>query len=244
MDSSEKNVLVIAHRGASNLAAENTLKAFQKAIELGADYIEFDVHQLKDGVIIISHDANTFRMTGKSGILKKMTFEELKKLETRDGEKIPTLYQLIELSKGKIALNCEVKARGLEENLVKILQKADIIESTIISSFKNDILLKIQDIEPRLRLAALRPTRMQWITSLMSPKKLIKTAVKNGFYAVNPRHFFVNRKFIDRAHNHDIKVFPWTVDSEKKIRKLVKIGVDGIITNNISKMKNILNQMN
>lgn len=244
INSSEKNVLVIAHRGASNLAPENTLKAFQKAIELGADYIEFDVHQSKDGEIIIMHDANTFRMTGKSGILKKMTFEELKKLETGDGEKIPTLHELIKLAKGKIALNCEVKVRGLEENLVKILQKADIIESTIISSFKNDILLKIQDIEPRVRLAALRPSRTQWITSLISPKKLIITAVKNRFYAVNPRLFFVNRKFIERAHNHDLKVFPWTVDSEKKIKKLVKIGVDGIITNNISRMKNILNQMN
>jgi glycerophosphoryl diester phosphodiesterase len=242
MDSSEKNVLVIAHRGANNLATENTLNAFQKAIELGADYIEFDVHQLKDGKIIIMHDANTFRMTGQSRTLKNITYVELKKLEIGDGEKIPTLHELIKLAKGKIALNCEVKAKGLTENLVKILQKAYIIESTIISSFKNDILLKIQNIEPGLRLAALRPRRLQWITSLISPKKLIKTALKNQFYAVNPRHFFVNRKFIERAHNHNLKVFPWIVDSEKKMMKLVKMGVDGIITNNISRMKKILNQ--
>lgn len=244
MNSIKKNVLIIAHRGASNLATENTLKAFQKAIEIGADYIEFDIHQLKDGEIVILHDTNIYRMTGKRGTLKEMTYEELKKFEIRDGEKIPTLHELIKLAKGKIALNCEVKGSGLAESLIRILRKADIIESTIISSFKNDILLKIQQIEPSIRLAALRPTRLQWITSLITPKKIIKTAVKNGFYAVNPRHFFVNRKFIERAHHHDIKVFPWTVDSEKKIRKLVKIGVDGIITNDISQMKNILNHMN
>ncbi|MFX0042367.1 MAG: glycerophosphodiester phosphodiesterase [Candidatus Hodarchaeota archaeon] len=244
MDSSEKNVLIIAHRGASNLATENTLNAFQKAIKLGADYIEFDVHQLKDGKIVIMHDANTFRMTGQKRTLKEITYEELKRLEIGDGERIPTLHELINIAKGKIALNCEVKARGLAEILVRIFQQADIIESTIISSFKNDILLKIQNIEPRVRLAALRPIRMQWIKSLIFPKKILKTAVKNGFYAVGPKHIFVNRKFIDRAHHHGIKVFTWTVDSEKKIRKLIKIGVDGIITNNISNMKKILNQLN
>lgn len=244
MNSSEKNVLIIAHRGASNIAIENTLNAFQKAIEMGADYIEFDVHQLKDGEVVILHDTNTYRMTGKRGTLNKITYKELNKFKIGDSEKIPTLHELIKLTKGKIAFNCEVKARGLAENLVEILREADIIESTIISSFKNDILLKIQHIEPRLRLAALRPTRMQWITSLIKPKKIIKTAFKNGFYAVNPKHIFVNRKFIKRAHEHKIKVFPWTVDSEKKIRKLVKIGVDGIITNDISKMKNILDHIN
>ncbi|MFX1316602.1 MAG: glycerophosphodiester phosphodiesterase [Promethearchaeota archaeon] len=243
MSGIENQILIISHRGANNLAPENSLKAFRKAIDLRADYIEFDVHKTKDGEIVIMHDANTFRMTGKSGIIKKMTFEELKKLEIGDGEKIPTLQELIKLAKGKIALNCEVKVKGLEEKLVEILQKTDIIESTIISSFKTDILLKIQNIEPKLRLAALRPIRMQWITSLISPKKIIKNAIKNRFYAVNPQHFFVNRKFVEKAHNHDLKVFPWTVDSEKKMKNLVEIGVDGIITNNILKMKTILNRM-
>ncbi|MFX1410733.1 MAG: glycerophosphodiester phosphodiesterase [Promethearchaeota archaeon] len=243
MSGFESQFLIISHRGASNLAPENSLKAFRKAIELGADYIECDVHQSKDGEIVIMHDANTFRMTGKSGIIKKMTFEELKKLEIGEGEKIPILHELIKLAKGKIALNCEVKVRGLEEKLVEILQKTDIIESTIISSFKTDILLKIQNIEPKLRLATLRPRRMQWITSLVSPKGIIKAAIKNRFYAVNPRYSFVNRKLVDRAHYHNLKVFPWTVDSEKKMKKLVKIGVDGIITNNILKLKTILNQM-
>jgi glycerophosphoryl diester phosphodiesterase len=243
MSEIKRQFLIIAHRGASNLAPENSLKAFRKAIELGADYIEFDIHKSKDGKIIIMHDANIFRMTGKSGIIKNMTFEELKNLEVGDGEKIPTLFMLIKLAKGKIALNCEIKVKGLEEKLVEILQENDIIESTLISSFKTGILLKIQKLEPQLRLAVLRPSRMQWITSLISPKRMITTATKNRFYAVNPRCFFVNNKFVERAHNHNLKVFPWTIDSEKKMKKLVKIGVDGIITNNILKIKTILNQM-
>ena len=74
----KKKVLIIAHRGASNLAPENTLKAFKKAIELKADFIEFDVQQSKDGEIIIMHDANTFRTTGHFGLVREMTLEELK----------------------------------------------------------------------------------------------------------------------------------------------------------------------
>ena len=237
MSEIKSQFVIIAHRGASNLAPENSLKAFKKAIELRADYIEFDIRKTKDGEIIIMHNANTFKMTGKRGIIKNMTSEELKKLEIGDGEKIPTLNELIQLAKGKIGLNCEVKVRGLEKMLVEILQRADLIESSIISSFKTDILLKIQKIEPKLRLSLLRPTRMQWITSLLLPKKMIRTAIKNRFYAIGPRNFFVNRKFIDKAHNHNLKVFPWTVDSEKKMKKLVKIDADGLITNNIQMAK-------
>jgi glycerophosphoryl diester phosphodiesterase len=237
MSEIKSQFLIIAHRGASNLAPENSLKAFRKAIELRADYIEFDIRKTKDGEIIVMHNANTFKMTGKRGIIKNMTSEELKKLEIGDGEKIPTLHELIQLAKRKIGLNCEVKVRGLEEMLVEILQSADLIESSIISSFKTDILLKIQKIEPKLRLSLLRPSRMQWITSLISPKKMIKTVIKSRFYAISPRNFFVNRKFIDKAHNHNLKVFPWTVDSEKKMKKLVKIGADGLITNDIQMAK-------
>ena len=132
MNDKEKMV-IIAHRGASNLAPENTLKAFKKAIELKADYIEFDVHQSNDGEIVIMHDANTFRTTRHLGSIKEMTLEELKQLDCGDGEKIPTLQELIKIAKGKIGLNCEVKARGFAKQIVNILKEEEIIESTIIS---------------------------------------------------------------------------------------------------------------
>ena len=241
MNDKEKMV-IIAHRGASNLAPENTLKAFKKAIELKADYIEFDVHQSNDGEIVIMHDANTFRTTRHLGSIKEMTLEELKQLDCGDGEKIPTLQELIKIAKGKIGLNCEVKARGFAKQIVNILKEEEIIESTIISSFKHDVLLRIQKLEPRIKLASLEPTRTGWVRSWLSRKKLIRVTINNKFYAINPLFKLVNKRFVIKAHGNNVKIFPWTVNSDSAIKKLINLSVDGIITNKVSRARELLNQ--
>ncbi len=238
-----EKMLIFAHRGANSIAPENTLKAFKKAIDLKADYIEFDVHQSKDGEIVIMHDSNTLRTTGYFGFINKMTLADLKKLDCGEGEKILTLQELIELAKGKIGLNCEIKARGFAEKIIKILNEADIVETTIVSSFKHDILLRMKKFDSRIKLASLEPTRTGWVRSWVSRKKLLSIVIKNRFYAINLFHKLVNLKFVDKAHNNNIKVFPWTVNFDSTIKRLIKIGVDGIITNEISKVKEILNQM-
>ena len=238
----KRKTLIFGHRGASSDAPENTLKAFNKAIELEAEYIEFDVHQSKDGEIVITHDGNTLRTTGHFGLIKKMTLAELKELDFGEGEKILTLQELIEVAKGKVGLNCEIKARGFAEKIIKILDEADIVETTIISSFKHDILLKIRELDSRIKLASLEPTRTGWIVSGLLRKKMIKFAIENKFYAIHPFYKFVNLKFVQKAHKNNIKVFPWTVNSDSTIKRLIKIGVDGLIVNNISKAKAILRQ--
>jgi len=189
------------------------------------------------------HDGNTFRTTGHFGIIKNMTLEELKQLDCGEGELIPTLQELIKITKGKINLNCEIKARGTAEKIIKILNESDIINTTIISSFKHDILLRIQKLEPRIKLASLEPTRAGWIKSWLSWKKLLSVAIKNKFYAINPFYKLVNQKFITKAHKNNIKIFPWTVNSESSIKKLINLGIDGIITNEVHKVKKILNEI-
>lgn len=189
------------------------------------------------------HDGNTFKTTGHYGMIKNMTLEELKRLDCGEGELIPTLQELIEITKDKIGLNCEIKAREIAEKIIKILNESDIINTTIISSFKHDILLKIQKLEPRIKLASLEPTRMGWIKSWLSRKKLISVAIKNKFYAINPFYRLVNQKFITKAHKNNIKIFPWTVNSESGIKKLIKLGIDGIITNDVHRVKKILNEL-
>ena len=244
MNVKRKEILIIAHRGASSVAPENTLKAFKKAIELKADFIEFDVLKSKDGEIVVMHDANTLRTTGHFGLIKKMTLEELKRLDCGNGERIPTLRELIKLAKGKIGLNCEVKARGLAEQIVSIINEEEMIESTIISSFKHDVLLRIQKLEPRIKLASLEPTRTGWIKSWLSRKKLINVAINNKFYSINPFFKLVNENFKNKAHNNNIKIFPWTVNSESAIKKVINIGVDGIITNEVQRVRELLNRTN
>jgi glycerophosphoryl diester phosphodiesterase len=235
-------ILIIGHRGANQIAPENTLKSFQKAVELGADCVEFDVHESKDGEIVVMHDEDVFRTTGQKqhALIKDMTLEELKELDCGEGEKIPTFNELISLTKGKIGLNCEIKAEGIAKKVVDIIKEAEIIETTLLSSFKHQELFEIQKLEPKIKLASLEPAGSGRLSHWENKKAMINKAVQNKFYAINPLYKLVDRKFIEYAHNYNLKVFPWTVDSGIAMKKLINMGPDGIITNNISRLKEVL----
>ena len=240
MNDSKNRVLIIGHRGASAIAPENTLKAFQKAIELKADYIELDIQETLDGELVIAHDEDIKRITGHDGIISKMTLNELKTLDFGEGEKIPMLEELIKLTKNKIKLNCEIKVKGITEKVINLIRKWDIFDTTLVSSFIHEELLTIQKLEPSIKLASLEPTpgtiKIDWIKK----KEMIEYCINNKLYAINPIVMMVDQQFIDYAHANNIKVFPWTVDSRLAIKKLIRLGADGIITNDITKVKNIL----
>lgn len=236
-----RKIIIMGHRGANKIAPENTLKSFKKAIELGADFVEFDVRQSKDGEIVIVHDEDTFRTTGQKGLIEDMDLIDLKKLDFGESEKIPTLNELISLAKGKISLNCEVKVEGIIKKIVQIFQDTNSIDFLIISSFIHKELKKIKKIAPNIKLAALIPEGSGLLIDWNFRKKAIDEAVKNRFFAINPLYKLVNRQFVDYAHEKGLKVYPWTVDSGIAIKKLVNIGVDGIITNDIERAKEVLN---
>jgi len=240
MIKSEKKILIVGHRGASSVSPENTLKAFQKAIELEADYVEFDVQETRDGNIVVTHDEDIKRITGKDGLIKDMTLKELRKLNFGEGEKIPTLQELVELTKNKIGLNCEIKVEGITEKVIHIFREYDILDATMVSSFIHDELLKIQKLEPSLKLASLEPTPGTIKIDWDKKKEMIQYCIDNHLYAINPIVMMVDQQFVDFAHANNIKVFPWTVDSKVSIKKLIRLGVDGIITNDISRAKAIL----
>ncbi|MFX1357789.1 MAG: glycerophosphodiester phosphodiesterase [Promethearchaeota archaeon] len=232
-----EKIVIIAHRGANNLAPENTIKAFELAIELGADFIEFDVRISKDKKIIILHDPGVFRTTHKLGSLKRLTIEKIKSLDAGDGQKIPTLEELLEFTKGKINYMCEIKVKDIVEDVLNILNNNNVIDSTILISFKHRELIKSRSKFLQLRLGAIVPRGIGWIINWFFKKKLILSISKQNFYSINPFYMLVNKKFVDYAHHLGLKVFPWTVNSRKKIEKLINMGVDGILTNNILVMK-------
>ena len=235
-------IIIMGHRGASKIAPENTLKAFKEAIRLKADSVEFDVQETLDGEIVVIHDYNTLRTAGTEGIVNHMTLKELKKLNFGDGEQIPTLLELIELAKDKISLNCEIKVEGIAKKIIQIFQDADILDSTITSSFLHEELIKIQKIEPQLKLATLVPTEAGKFSDWNYKKKIIDYNSENNYYAINPLYKLADKQFIEYAHEKNIKVFPWTVDSGIAMRKLINMGTDGIITNDISRLKEVLNR--
>ncbi len=236
----KKDFLLIAHRGASKEAPENTLKAFERAIELGADYVEFDVHFTKDKEIVIIHDENTFRTTGHKGLIKDMTLKEIKRLQCEEGEQIPTLQELIDLAKGKIGLQCEIKAEGMASALVDIFRNSSFIEDTIISSFNHKELIEVHKIEPSVRIASLEPTGTNWSKEWGYQKQAVENAKNLECYAIHPLYRLINEKLITFAHENNLRVHPWTVDSIIAIKKLIAWGVDGLITNDINKVKSFL----
>ena len=240
MKEKEKKVIIIGHRGANSVAPENTLKSFQKAIDLDADYIEFDIHQSKDGEIVVMHDSNTFATTGHKGSINRMTIEELKRLDCGDGEQIPTLRETIELAKGKIGLLCDIKASGLTKKLVNILKEEELIQTSLISSFIFNELLKIQKLESNLKLGLLLSEELR-IPRII--KRMVQKAINNDFYSIHLFYEIIEKKIIEIAHNNNLKVIAWTVDNEEIMKKLINLGVDGLITNDIAKAKSVLSQI-
>lgn len=229
--------LIIAHRGASKVAPENTLKAFVQAVELGADFIEFDVRKTKDEEIIIIHDPSVFRITHKLGFIKKLTSEKIKSFDAGEGEKFPLLEELVQVTKGKINYMCEIKVRNISEDVLKILNKYNVLNSTILISFKHKEILKAHNLYPDLKLGAIIPAGVGWITNWFFKKKIISSFSEKHFFSINLFFPLVNKKIVNFAHQKGLKIFPWTVNSKRKMKKLIRIGVDGILTNDIEKLK-------
>lgn len=237
MKNNENRILLIGHRGASTIAPPNTLKAFEKAIELKADYSEFDIHLTKDGEIVIIHDADTYETTGEKGLVKDMTLDQIKSLDAGEGERIPTLKELIKLARDKMGLQIEIKAMNLLEILIDILKKEGLLTTSIFSSFMLSEVQKLKLLEPDVKVGLLTPME------LMRPsqyKRKIEQIAKYNFYSIHPYYTRIDKELVDFAHEKGLKVIVWTVNTRRAMKKLIEIGVDGIITDNISLANEIL----
>ncbi|MFX1569712.1 MAG: glycerophosphodiester phosphodiesterase [Promethearchaeota archaeon] len=234
-------VLIMAHRGASSIAPENSIKAFQKAIELNADYVEFDVYPSKDGEYIIWHDFAFSQKDGKTHFIRDMTLAELKKIEIGEGETFVTLQELIELTKGKIGLNCEIKTQNIGKDIVGILKKENLDGTTIISSFIFNELLNIKNLDSNLKVGLILTK------DLVSPRWVIrfcKKAINNNFFAIHPFWKAVNKDIVEFAHSNGLLVNIWTYIYEpikdSDLREVVKMGIDGLIHEDIQQAKRVI----
>ncbi len=153
------NILNIAHRGASAYEPENTLRAFKRAIELNADMVEVDVRLSKDGYLMVIHDETVDRTTNGSGYVNMMTLKELKSLDAGNGEKIPTLEEVIDLVKGRCQLLIDVKdPPPIEKKIVNLIECTGMESDTVIIAYSYPDSLeekRIKEINPKIRTAAL-----------------------------------------------------------------------------------------
>jgi len=234
-------MLTIAHRGASALYPENTLRAFIAAADLGADMCEFDVRMTRDGEVVVIHDATVDRTTNGRGRVAAMTAEAVKHLDAgvRFGaefrnEPVPTLAEVAAALGGQCERKCgmdvELKARGLEGRVCDILRERGTIESTIVSSFDWDQLKIVAAQEPGLRLVLLGEK---------APAALLRAATAMHAFAIAPRSDITDGALCVEAHHLGLAVYVWTVDDATTMRRLMAAGVDGIMTNNIERLREV-----
>lgn len=233
------DIVVMAHRGASAVAPENTLVAYEKAIEMGADYAELDVRQTKDGAIVLMHDKTVYRTTGVKGFVWDFTLDELKQLEAGSwfgeefrGEPIPTLEEVIRQVKGRMKLNIEVKISenepGIVQKVVDIIRAEGFSEECIITSFDMETVKTFKAIAPNLR------------TGLIFDKEYRSDVFEGNWEILSSNHELVDETFMQLARNSGKKIYAWTVNDREEMLRLIGLGVDGIITNKPDLLKSVL----
>jgi len=236
--------LHIGHKGAAGYALENTLASFQKALDLSVDMIELDVHKSKSGEIVVIHDNTVDKMTNGKGKVGELTLKELKKLDVRPASEtklirpmngaeqirkkgeIPTLREVLDLVDGEIKINIEIKAGNATKGVVKIIeeyvQKNYTYKSFLVSSFDYRNLIKVKLLNFKIPLGVITKRKLILLNLLFA--QLVNA------YSINILYTRVSKKVIKQAHALGLKVFVWTVNKPRDIKKMKKLGVDGIFS--------------
>ena len=212
---------IIGHRGAAGYTLENTLASFQKAIEIGCDGTELDVHLTRDNIPVVIHDSTVDRVTSGSGIVSQMSLEEIKKLDCKDKQKIPTLQEVIDLCREKINLKIELKADVAVRQVAEALKQNNIVPGTSVLSFDKGTLKEIRKILPDLTLCYLFEEYSDDVWKLAEDLSL---------EFLGPKYSTVDQEVIDKSHSLGIKIYTWTVNDKKTGKKLETMGVDELAT--------------
>lgn len=228
----DHTVLVIAHRGASGHAPENTLAAFRKAVSLGAAFIETDLQLSRDAHFVAIHDDSVNRTTGGQGAVKDLTLAELRTLDAGSwfgseftGERIPTLEELLDFSKKHdVVFYLELKPTGTwggEHALIGALRESGEIRRAVVISFDSAILESLRKIEPTLMTGLLYDGHIE---------RPIERAVEIGARQLAVRGDLVTPALLAEARKKDLQVVCWTVNHPAHMRLLMDAGVDGIMS--------------
>jgi glycerophosphoryl diester phosphodiesterase len=239
-------MLNIAHRGFSGKYPENTMLAFSKAIELGVDGIELDVHLTKDNQLVIIHDELIDRTTDGKGLVSDYTYDELQQFDASAGfrgvysvNRIPTLREYFELVKpvDGFITNIELKTGinvypGIEEKVNDMINEFGLADRIIISSFNHYSVLRAKKLNPDIKCGFLCES---WIINFGAYTK------KQGIECVHPMHWTLTNETVKEIKNNGIEINTWTVNDEKQVKRLYDLGVDAVIGNNPDIVKNFLN---
>lgn len=220
-------MLLIAHRGASGHAPENTLAAFRLALEMGAKAVELDVHQARDGELVVIHDEDLKRTGRRKGRIRDLSWKELSSVDV-GGDRIPLLEEVMDLIAGKAELHLELKRgsryyQGIEARILALLRKREALKTTLISSFDHRALFVVRELEPEARLGYLRGFTRLGVA--------LKEAAELGAESINLSLRQAKPAVIRECRKRGFKTLVYTVNKPRDLVRLAQLGVDGVFSN-------------
>ena len=233
-----KQVENVAHRGATAYAPENTIAAFDLAVEMKADYIEIDLQRSKDGELVIIHDTTVDRTTDGTGRVGDLSLAQLRSLDAGSwmgeqfaGEQIPTFEEILDRYRGKVGILIELKAPelypGMEEQVAASLTERNLDkpqnEKIIIQSFNFESMKKMDRLLPKVPIGVLTSS-----STHTTAEALQEFATYAEWF--NPSYHIVTPELVDHVHALDMQIGSWTVRSQEAADFLFEMGVDAIIT--------------
>ena len=222
----------IAHRGASAYEPENTLRAFARAIQMGATMLELDIHLSRDGQPVVIHDAEVSRTTKGKGQVNDMTLKQIKELDAGKGERVPTLAEVIDLTRGRAKLYIELKGQRTPGPVMEMLNSMAFVNQVIVNSFYPWLIQKTKFLDPMIRTSML-------IRREDREADFVEWALAVAADYVHPcwedemptPHKLLTPDMIANIRRHGLGLITWQEDRPSELRELVKLGVDGICTN-------------
>ena len=219
-------MLKIAHRGARGYEPENTLKSFQKALDLNADGIELDVHLSSDGHLIVIHDETIDRTTNGKGSVNTFTLAELKTFLIDDQYEIPTLKEVFDLVNKKCLINIELKGLGTADKVADLIEEYITDQNWnyghfIVSSFNWDLLKETSNLNSNIAIGVLTEEDVE---------KALAFAEVIEAEAIHPDYQLLNLENVQKMQEKGFLVLPWTVNNPEDIQKIKSYQVDGIIS--------------
>jgi glycerophosphoryl diester phosphodiesterase len=215
-------MLRIGHRGARAYAPENTLKSFKKALEIGVDAVELDVRKTKDNQLVVIHDADIKRTTNGEGLVSAFTLMEIQGFDAGNGEKIPTLEELLDFLDKKVKVFVELKEIGIEEQVLAIVKEKGLEKNVVITSFIEEALKKVRELNGDVETGLI----------YANYKNPIKAALELKANYLLPLYRFTHTANVEKAHQNGLKVVVWTINKPEEVKEYAKKGVDGITSDN------------
>ena len=256
--------LVIAHQGGDGIWPGDTLYAFEKAVEIGADVLEMDAHITRDGAIVLMHDEEVDRTTDGTGLIENLTLDELKQLDaayqwSNDGSKtfpyrgqdiqVPTLEELFQkFPQMHYVIEIKLTQNPIDQPLCDLIRRYDMHEKVMVASFHDEAMQNFREICPEIATSASRTEVRNFV---LLGKVFLSGFIAPKYQSIQPPYDpkeslnipIMTERFIRESHAKNIRVEPWTVDDPALMKQYIEWGVDGIMTDRPDLMIEVLQEM-